>query len=44
MLIVAIPAAVEHQSHETATDNDGKRAPSPRATQPWMLMTAVEFC
>jgi len=29
LLIVAIPAAVEHQGHETATDNDGKEDPQP---------------
>ena len=29
LLIVAIPAAVEHQGHQTATDNDGKEDPQP---------------
>ena len=29
LLIVAIPAAVEHQGHQTATDNDGKEDTQP---------------
>jgi hypothetical protein len=42
LLIAAIPAVVEHQGHQTATDNDGKGDPQPQGHP--TVLTAVECC